>query len=31
VEEIGRIVHRADLTDHRYDAPAAAGSEYGYV
>jgi hypothetical protein len=31
VEEIGRIVHQADLTDHRYDAPAAAGSEHGYV
>ena len=25
LEEIGRIVHEADLTDDRYDAPAAAG------
>jgi hypothetical protein len=25
LEEIGRIVHEADLADERYDAPAAAG------
>ena len=25
LEEIGRIVHQADLADDRYDAPAAAG------
>jgi hypothetical protein len=25
LEEIGRIVHEADLADDRYDAPAAAG------
>jgi hypothetical protein len=25
LEEIGRIIHEADLTDDRYDAPAAAG------
>jgi hypothetical protein len=25
LEEIGRIVHEADLGDERYDAPAAAG------
>ena len=25
VEEIGHIVHEADLADERYDAPAAAG------
>jgi hypothetical protein len=25
LEEIGRIVHEADLTDDRYDAPTAAG------
>jgi len=25
LEEIGRIVHQADLSDDRYDAPAAAG------
>jgi hypothetical protein len=25
LEEIGRIVHEADLTDERYDAPTAAG------
>jgi hypothetical protein len=25
LEEIGRIVHEADLTDDRYDAPAAVG------
>jgi hypothetical protein len=25
LEEIGHIVHEADLTDERYDAPAAAG------
>lgn len=25
LEEIGRIVHEADITDERYDAPAAPG------
>jgi hypothetical protein len=25
LEEIGRIVHEADLADDRYDTPAAAG------
>ena len=25
LEEIGRIIHEADLADERYDAPAAAG------
>jgi hypothetical protein len=25
LEEIGRIIHEADLTDDRYDAPAAVG------
>ena len=25
LEEIGRIVHEADLADERYDAPTAAG------
>ena len=25
MEEIGRIVHEADLADDRFDAPAAAG------
>ncbi len=25
LEEIGRVIHEADLADERYDAPAAAG------
>ncbi len=25
LEEIGRIIHEADLADEHYDAPAAAG------
>lgn len=25
LEEVGRIIHEADLADERYDAPAAAG------